>query len=245
MNLFSDKRALVTGSASGIGRAVATALAAEGARVLGCDVDAGGAALAAGAGFEFMVCDLSSDSGQDELLAQARSRLGALDIFVHSASPRRREDQTIFALTDAQWDQMLNVNLRAAFRLGRAIGQQMRDQGSGNLLFLTSHHANTPRNLPHYSASKGAVQMLVRELAKALAPHGVRVNAIAPGAIAGGGFTPSPTMAAKIPMKRLGKPDDVALAALGLLNDHFNAYVTGATLVVDGGLGLYNWIDPT
>ena len=87
--------------------------------------------------------------------------------------------------------------------------------------------------------------MLVKELAKALGPYGVRVNAIAPGAIGGGGFTPSPALVAKIPMHRLGTADDVAQAALGLLNDRFNGYVTGATLVVDGGLGLYNWIDPS
>lgn len=245
MTMYKDKRVLVTGAASGIGRAVASALAREGARVLGVDIDANGATQAAASGFEFTVCDLASDAGQDQLLVEARRTLGDIDIFVHSASPRRREEQTIFAVTDEQWDQMLNVNLRAAFRLGRSIGAQMRDRGSGNLLFITSHHANTPRNLPHYSASKGAVQMLVRELAKALAAHGVRVNAIAPGAIAGGGFQPSPAMTAKIPMKRLGAPEDVAQAALGLLDDRFNAYVTGATLVVDGGLGLYNWIDPT
>ena len=71
----------------------------------------------------------------------------------------------------------------------------------------------------------------------------MRVNAIAPGAIAGGGFAADPALAAKIAMGRLGSADDVANAALGLLNDRFNAYVTGTTLVVDGGLALYNWLD--
>ena len=245
MNLFEGKRALVTGTASGIGRAIAQALAKEGATVLGCDIDGKAGEAARVAGLLFVAADLSNDAGQDALLAQARQRLGTIDIFVHSASPKRHEDQTIFAVTDQQWDQMVNINLRAGFRLGRALGIDMRAQGSGNMLYITSHHANTPRHLPHYSASKGALQMLVRELAKALAPHGVRVNAIAPGAIGGGGFMPSPAMAAKIPMKRLGTPDDVAQAALSLLNDKCNAYVTGVTLVVDGGLGLYNWIDPT
>ena len=245
MKLFEGKKALVTGTASGIGRAIARALAEEGATVLGCDIDLQAGEAAIIPGLQFVAADLSSDAGQDALLAQARARLGAIDIFVHSASPKRREDQTIFAVTDEQWDLMVNVNLRAGFRLGRALGIDMRDRGMGNMLYITSHHANTPRHLPHYSASKGALQMLVKELAKALGPHGVRVNAIAPGAIGGGGFTPSPAMAAKIPMKRLGTADDVAQAALGLLNDRFNGYVTGATLIVDGGLGLYNWIDPS
>lgn len=249
MKLYQDKRALVTGAASGIGRAIALSLAREGAIVLGCDVDANGGAAsaaqaeAAGDALQFVPADLSTDAGQDALLAHARATLGGLDIFVHCASPKRQESQTALAVTDAQWDLMLNVNLRAGFRLGRAIGADMRAQRSGNMLYITSLHAHSPRNLPHYSASKAGLTMLVKELARVLSPHGVRVNALAPGAIAGGGFAANPALAAKIAMGRLGTAQDVADAALGLLNDRFNAYVTGTTLVVDGGLALYNWLD--
>jgi 3-oxoacyl-[acyl-carrier protein] reductase len=112
----------------------------------------------------------------------------------------------------------------------------------GRLLFITSLHAETPRNLVHYSAAKGGLQMLMRDFARTLAPHGIRVNAIAPGAITTGGITPAADLAAKIPLGRLGRPEDVAPMALALLSDRFSRYVTGATVVVDGGISLFNWI---
>jgi NAD(P)-dependent dehydrogenase (short-subunit alcohol dehydrogenase family) len=86
--------------------------------------------------------------------------------------------------------------------------------------------------------------MLVKEMAKALGPHGIRVNAIAPGAIPGGGFQAPPAMVEKIPLRRFGTPADVAGMALAVLSERFGAYVTGATLVVDGGIALHNWIEP-
>ncbi|MGE5202708.1 MAG: SDR family NAD(P)-dependent oxidoreductase, partial [Acidobacteriota bacterium] len=137
----------------------------------------------------------------------------------------------------------LSVNLRSGFRLGRAAGRLMTARGiKGRLLFVTSLHAETPRNLPHYSASKAGMTMLMKEFARALAPAGIRVNAIAPGAIPGGGFAADPKMAAMVPMGRLGTPEDVADMALALLSERFSRYVTGTTVVVDGGLSLFNWI---
>ena len=113
------------------------------------------------------------------------------------------------------------------------------------MLYLTSLHAGTPRNLPHYSAAKAGQTMVVQELARALGPHGIRVNAIAPGAIPGGGFAADvPALERKIALGRTGTPDDIAGMALALLADRFSAYVTGTTVVVDGGLALHNWIDP-
>jgi 3-oxoacyl-[acyl-carrier protein] reductase len=114
----------------------------------------------------------------------------------------------------------------------------------GRILLITSLHAETPRNLPHYSAAKGGEAMLVKELARALGPHGIRVNAIVPGAIAGGGFAAPPSLVEKIALRRIGKPEDVAPMALAVLSERFGSYVTGASLVVDGGLALHNWIDP-
>src|SRR6516164_9030277 len=109
--------------------------------------------------------------------------------------------------------------------------------------FITSLHAYTPRNLPHYSATKAGQTMIVKELARALGVDGIRVNAIAPGAIPGGGFDASIASFAKmIPLGRTGTPEDVADMAVALLCDRFSRYVTGATFVVDGGLSLYNWI---
>ena len=113
----------------------------------------------------------------------------------------------------------------------------------GRILIVSSLHAESPRNLPHYSASKAGQVMLVKELARALGPHGIRVNAIAPGAIPGGGFQAPPEMLDKIPLRRFGTPADVAAMAVAVLSERFGAYVTGSTVVVDGGMALHNWID--
>jgi len=113
----------------------------------------------------------------------------------------------------------------------------------GRMLFITSLHADTPRNLPHYSATKAGQTMIVKELARALGADGIRVNAIAPGAIPGGGFDANIAAFAKmIPLGRTGTPEDIAAMAVALLCDRFSGYVTGTTVVVDGGLALHNWI---
>jgi NAD(P)-dependent dehydrogenase (short-subunit alcohol dehydrogenase family) len=113
------------------------------------------------------------------------------------------------------------------------------------MLVVTSLHAESPRNLPHYSASKAGQTMLVKELARALGPHGIRVNAIVPGAIPGGGFQAPAGMVEKIPLRRFGTPADVAAMAVAVLSERFGAYVTGASILVDGGIALHNWIDPS
>ena len=119
----------------------------------------------------------------------------------------------------------------------------IREKIRGRILFIASLHEHTPRNLPHYSASKAGQVMLVKELARNLGKHGIRVNAIAPGAIPGGGFNAPPGMVDKIPLRRFGTPADVAGMALAVLSERFGPYVTGSTIVVDGGIDLYNWID--
>jgi 3-oxoacyl-[acyl-carrier protein] reductase len=250
--LLKGDTALVTGAASGIGRGIAFALAREGARVVLSDIDAvGGQRIAdelvvAGASAKFMRSDLSKVDGAEKLLRGAIEELGQLSILVHSASPKRDETQTADAVTDEQWLAMTNVNLNSGFKLGRTAAQHMRDKKiAGRILFITSLHADTPRNLPHYSASKAGTTMVMKELARAYGPHGIRVNALAPGAIPGGGFAADPaTLIDKIALRRVGTPEDIGNAAIGLLSNRFSAYVTGTTVVVDGGLALFNWIDP-
>ena len=230
--LLEGDSALVTGAAQGIGQAIARALAAEGARVLASDRDD---------------CDLSAAGAALQLAQRAIGELGRVSIFVHAACPRRDEQQTALAVAEADWREMLEVNVNAGFLIAQALGQHMREQAiRGRMLFLTSLHAESPRNLPHYSASKAAQAMLVKEFARALGPHGIRVNALVPGAVPGGGFRLSAATAdleSRIPLGRLGKPDDVAAMALAVLSERFGGYVTGASIVVDGGLALYNWID--
>ena len=228
--LLEGDSALVTGAGNGIGRGIADALEKEGAKVFRADVGQ---------------ADLSHPEGAAKLAEDAIRRLGKVSIYVHCASPRRQESQTALNASFEQWREMLAVNLDAAFLISQKISKHMIAQGvKGRILLITSLHAESPRNLPHYSASKAGQTMLVKELARALGPHGIRVNAIAPGAIPGGGFNAPPGMVEKIPLQRFGTPADVAGMALAVLSERFGAYVTGATVVVDGGIALHNWIEP-
>jgi NAD(P)-dependent dehydrogenase (short-subunit alcohol dehydrogenase family) len=188
--------------------------------------------------------DLTKKEGAEKLAEEAIKRLGKVSIFVHCASPKRQESHTVLGATFEQWREMLSVNLDAAFIIGQALAKHMIEKKiKGRILLVTSLHAESPRNLPHYSAAKAGETMLVKEMAKALGPHGIRVNAVAPGAIPGGGFNAPPAMVEKIPLRRFGTPADIAAMGVAILSERFGAYVTGASVVVDGGMGLHNWID--
>jgi len=232
LRLLDGDTALVTGAAQGIGQAIAVALAEEGARVIASDL---------------ADCDLSITGEAQRLAARAIRELERVSIFVHAACPRRNEADTVLNASEAVWREMLEVNLNAGFLIAQALGRHMRERAiRGRMLFLTSLHADSPRNLPHYGASKGGQTMLMKEFARALAPHGIRVNAILPGAVPGGGFKLSATTAnleSRIPLGRFGNPEDVAAMAVAVVSERFGRYVTGAEIVVDGGLALYNWID--
>jgi 3-oxoacyl-[acyl-carrier protein] reductase len=242
--------ALVTGAGNGIGRAIAQALVGEGVRTVFADINRE-TVTAAVAGsprpelaFAF-VGDLAVTATCDALLAEAKLRLGRVTHFVHSASPPRREADHALAVSEETWTQMRSVNVDAGFHLARALARQLiAAKASGSFLFLTSLHAGTPRNLPHYSTSKAAMAMLVKELAKSFGRHGIRVNALVPGAVAAGGFVADPALARHIPLGRLGAAADLAPLALAVLSNRVSAYVTGAAIVIDGGLSLTNWFDP-
>lgn len=245
MGLLEGDTALVTGAASGIGRGIARALAEEGARLLLSDLaEAPGQVLARELGAGFVAADLADPAAARALFTQAERALGTVSVLVHCASPRRHEAETMLAVSEAEWDAMVNVGLRAGFVLGQAAGAHMQARGvKGRMLFITSLHAQSPRNLPHYSATKAGQTMLVKELARALGASGIRVNAIAPGAIPGGGSAADvAAFEKKIPLGRTGTPEDIAAMAVALLSDRFSRYVTGETVAVDGGLALYNWI---
>ena len=227
--LLRNDSALVTGAAQGIGQAIAQALEAEGARVWGIDKK------------DF---DLSLPGSALSLVEAAIRKLQKVSIFVHAASPPRKESQTATGVTEAEWREMLEVNLNAGFLIAQALGRHMREQKiRGRMLFVTSLHAEAPRNLPHYSAAKAGQTMLMKELARALGPAGIRVNAIAPGAVPGAGFKGSPDLVRKIALGRVAKPADIAPMAVAILSEKYGAYMTGSTVVVDGGIALYNWLE--
>ena len=248
---LTEETAIITGSGNGIGRALAFEVAGEGAQVF--LVDSNGQKLeetlaelrAKGHQANGAVIDLSLAGSAQQVLDQARSAFGPIHMVVHSASPPRREADTWRTVTSEIWDEMYHVNVKTGFELARLTGQHMIDEGiTGRMVYLTSLHAHTPRNLPHYATSKAAMLMLVKEMAKAWARHGIRINALTPGAIAAGGFKPAGDLALKIPMQRLGSAQDVAAMGLTLLIDRFSGYVTGTEVVVDGGLSVFNWFDP-
>jgi 3-oxoacyl-[acyl-carrier protein] reductase len=242
--------ALVTGAGNGIGRAIAQALVGEGVRTVFADVnpDTVVAAVKTSPRPELALAwtgDLADPAACDALLVAARAAVGQVTHFVHSASPPRREADHALAVSAETWRQMHAVNIDAGFHLARELARQLiAAHEPGSFLFLTSLHAGTPRNLPHYSTSKAALAMLVKELAKTFGRHGIRVNALVPGAIAAGGFVADPALARHVPLGRLGRAEDLAPMALAVLSNRVSAYVTGAAITVDGGLSLTNWFEP-
>ena len=242
--------ALVTGAGNGIGRAIAQALVGEGVRTIFADINPQTvkAAVESSPRPELAVRwvgDLADPKACEALLADARSAVGHVTHFVHSASPPRREADHTLAVGQETWKRMRAVNVEAGFHLARELARNLiATKQPGSFLFLTSLHAETPRNLPHYSTAKAAMAMLVKELAKTLGRFGIRVNALVPGAVAAGGFVADPALARHIPLGRLGQAEDLAPMALAILSNRISAYVTGAAIVVDGGLSLTNWFEP-
>jgi len=256
MSLFNSpfdparEAALVTGAGNGIGRAIAQALVGEGVRTVFADVSGErvSAAIKSSPRPELavpFVGDLAERAACDALLVNAEKAIGRVTHFVHAASPPRREADHAFAVSEEIWKQMHAVNIDAGFHLARELSRNLiAAKQPGSFLWLTSLHAGTPRNLPHYSSAKAAVAMLVKELAKTLGRYDIRVNALVPGAIAAGGFVADPSLARHIPLGRLGRSEDLAPMALAVLSNRISVYVTGAAIVVDGGLSLTNWFDP-
>ena len=246
----AHEAALVTGAGNGIGKAIAQALVGEGVRTVFADINEERVADAIKTSPRpelavSFVGDLADPAACDVLLAHAQATLGRATLFVHSASPPRHEADHIFGVSHETWDRMRAVNIDAGFGLARELARRLiAAKTPGSFLFLTSLHAATPRNLPHYSSAKAAMAMLVKELAKTLGRYNIRVNALVPGAIAAGGFVADPSLARHIPLGRLGRGEDLAPMALAVLSNKISAYVTGAAIAVDGGIALTNWFDP-
>jgi 2-deoxy-D-gluconate 3-dehydrogenase len=253
---LTGKRAVVTGGAMGIGYGIVSRLAEAGADVLLTDLDGdlaeSKAAASAESGSKVMSqqVDVSAADAGDLIVAAATEHLGGVDILVNNAGIYPQVP--MLEMDRALWDKILAVNLTGLAFVSRAVGRRLVEQGSGgaivNIASIDALHPSMV-GLAAYDASKGGVLMFTRNLALELAPHGVRVNAIAPGGIAtegasrpleGSGLTPEQMEAMmagfieSIPLKRIGTPDDIATAAVFLASDAAS-YVTGELLVVDGG----------
>ena len=242
MNRLEGRFAIVTGAASGIGRASAELFAAQGARVLA--VDRPGADLSfEHAAIEGLGCDLASDEAPGVIIGRALEAFGGLDIVYNNAGVSG--SKPVADTTDEDFDRIVGVNLRASFRLSREATPHLVKSGRGRLIFTASIMArHTDNGLVAYSASKAGVVGMMRTFALELGRHGVTANAILPGAIATGMTAASfvrddvaAVWAKKAALKRLGQPIDIARAALFFASDD-GGFVTGQALGVDGGLML-------
>jgi len=261
MKLFdlSGKVALVTGGAMGIGRGIALRLAEAGAHVMIVDVvpeseaaDALQAIAAAGGNAAYQQADLRNISNLPHLVTKTVQHFGDLHILVNNAGIFNYCPVT--ELTEDLWDRTVDLNLKAVAFLSKAAIQHMVEKKhGGSIINVSSIDSLKPTgNLAHYDASKGGVRMLTRAFAKEAGKHGIRVNDVAPGGvqtpgvqkIAGTNLTAeqikvmqeqSEQFMRMLPLQRIGQPEEIGNAALFLASDAAS-YMTGSTLVVDGGL---------
>ena len=240
---LEGKVAVVTGGSRGIGRAIATRLATEGARVVITARSAEGASSAAqglpGDGHLGVACDVSDAAAVDALIKRVESELGSLDILVNNAGVTR--DNIMVRLGEDDWDQVLDTNLKGAFLMIRAAARGMMKRRAGRIINITSVVGLTGnRGQVNYAASKAGLVGLTKSVAKELASRNVLCNAVAPGFIETD-MTSELTDAAReslqqqIALGRLGAPEDIA-GVVGFLAGPDAAYVTGQVIVVDGGM---------
>lgn len=243
---FSGQAAVITGGASGIGKAIAQTFAAHGAAVLIADIDTSGAAQTAkeinhaGGQAEVMHCDLTDPAAPGQIIAFAVSSFGRVDVVVHNAAffpltPFEGIDHQLLAKT-------FSINVSAAFGLLQSALPYFKERRAGRMLVTSS--VTGPRvaypGLAHYAASKAAVNGFIRAAALEVAVHGVTVNGVEPGMIRTpaqanlGGEDVTAALCRGIPLGRLGEADDIAAAMLFLASDGAS-YITGQTIIVDGG----------
>ncbi|MEH2221608.1 glucose 1-dehydrogenase [Nostoc sp.] len=255
---LKEKIALVTGSSQGIGQAIAIRLAQEGASIVinyrshpeGAEETLSKVKAAGGQCHIVDGFTIQGDTGKvadvQRMIADSISHFGKLDILVNNAGIEKNAD--FWDVTEADYDAVMNVNLKGIFFATQAFVQHLLERKQpGKIINISSVHEELP--FPHfaaYCASKGGLKMLTRNLAVELAPHGININNVAPGAIE----TPINTkllndpqklgaLLKNIPLGRLGQPGDVA-SIVAFLASSESDYVTGTTFFVDGGL-LWNY----
>jgi 3-oxoacyl-[acyl-carrier protein] reductase len=237
--------ALVTGASGGIGSAIATALAGQGARlaVSGSNLEKLEAFRSELSGDHVALpCNLSDGAAVDALVPQAVEALGRLDILVHNAGVTR--DNLAMRMKDEEWSDVIRINLEAAFRLARAAMKPMMRARFGRIISVTSVVGSTGNpGQANYAASKAGIAGMSKAMAQEVASRGITVNCIAPGMIASAMTAALPeaqqqALLSRIPAGRLGQGEDVAAAAIFLASREA-AYVTGQTLHVNGGMAMF------
>jgi len=240
--LLQNRIAVVTGAANGIGQGIALAMAEEGAFVVIADTDIEGSRTTKLAIEQFegqsltVSTDIRDEMSCHHLVETTLTHFGRIDILVNNAGIGIHEQSGILDMPHAKGMQVFQTNLIGPLFLTQRVAQEMvRRQTQGILLFTTSIHANVTYLDPAYTATKAALEMVVRDVAVELAEYGIRVNAIAPGAIeTHGGQDRSYSF---VPLGYKGTPRDVANAMVFLASEKAS-YITGQTLIVDGGLSL-------
>jgi 2-deoxy-D-gluconate 3-dehydrogenase len=244
---LKDKNAIVTGAGSGIGRAIAVGYATEGARVMCADINvpaaqktatdirsAGGEAIA-------ITVDVSTRAQVEAMVAAALAAYGRIHILVAAAGIG--PVAPFLEVAEEEWDRVLDVNLKGLFLCGQAVGRHMAQAGGGAIINITSQLSEVAQTeSPHYMASKGGGKSLTQAMAAELAQYGIRVNALAPGLTNTGmskldtedGLNYRRKIVDHIPMGRPAQPEEMVGAAIFLASDE-SGYMTGASLIVDGG----------
>ena len=243
---LSEKVAVVTGGGSGIGRATVRRFAQEGATVVVADVaDEAGEALAAEVGGLYVHCDVADKTEVDGLFATARDRFGRVDVSFHNAGISPPEDDSILDTDLDAWRRVQEVNLTSVYLCCKAVIPMMIEQGGGSIINTASFVAvmGAATSQISYSASKGGVLSMTRELGVQFARQGIRVNALCPGPVntplLQELFASDPDRAARrlvhVPMGRFGEPEEMANAVLFLASDE-SSFMTASTFLVDGGI---------
>jgi NAD(P)-dependent dehydrogenase (short-subunit alcohol dehydrogenase family) len=250
---LEGKVAIITGAASGFGRATAVRFAREGARVVVVDLDEPGGAetvdqiRAVGSDGRLVVGDVSTLEAAERALDAATQDFGGIDILVNNAGIVQGDDRDTWDTTEETWDRVLRVNLRSVYVCSKAVIPAMRSRGGGAIVNVASIAASVCVGGAAYAAAKGAIVSYTRHVARELARQGVRVNCVSPGFMR----TPMTTgerlgldeaaqeaqlaeFARRVPVKRMGATDDIADAILFLAGDE-SGYITGQELIVDGG----------
>ena len=247
---LENKIAIVTGGAHGIGRAIVERFVAEGARVTIADIDEAAGTAAAqeiGAGrCRFVATDVGIARSAEQVVAESCRAFGSLDILVNNAGIIHGAD--FLTLAEADFDRVLRVNLKGAFLVGQAAARRMVAQvaagkPAGSIINMSSINAAVAiANQTPYCVSKGGIDQLTKVMALALAPHGIRVNAIGPGSIMTDMLASVATdkaarhrLLSRTPVGRIGEPAEIAAVAAFLASDDAS-YITGQTIYVDGGM---------